>query len=306
MARNLSMIISMLQKYLLQKMERKERQAWNRYSNKMVVIHTFSYFKKYWYFFLPVTILFILLYSISIPIIEYNMQKAIVAFLIIVEISLLIQFSAFPRKLAIWKNYLQNSKDFNFPLDQLKEIVPDDEQVFLLTHFTIQLMRVKNKLNLDNAKKIMILKHLLPQEDFIKFSKIEKENAHPAMKILGILIAITGLPSLILMIMFGIIQIGDMFTEFLFVAKGIIFVVPPLIIFIIISTLLGLKTYDANLNWIQFLIQTQFEDSNRIFQGYLLYSNDKENDEITQYQVLEYAQKYIKIAYNSTDFDILA
>jgi hypothetical protein len=286
-------------------MNRQEKRAWNRSSNKLVVSHAFSYFKKYWHFFLPFTILLILLYAIPLSLVEYDMQKTIALILFIFEITFLIQYSEYPRKLAMWKSFLQNSNIIDLPPDQSKEIVSDDEQVFLLTHFTVQHMRAKNQLELDCTKKAMILKHLLPQEDLIIFSKFEKENAHPGMKILGVLLVITGLPVMILMTLFAIIQISGYYSDSLFVAKGIIFVGPPFLILLIIIIFLSLKTNDSIANWIQFLSQKQFEDSTKLFQGYLSNSDDKSMDEITQFQILEYTQKYIKTVYNFTDFDIL-
>lgn len=286
-------------------MNRQEKRIWYRSSNKLVFSHAFSCFKKYWQIFLPVTVLLILLYAIPLPIVEYDMQKAILFLLVILEISILIQFSAYSRKLAIWKNYLHKSNNIDHLPDQLKDNVSDDEQVFLLTHLTLQHLRAKNQLDLDHTMKVKILTNLLPKEDLIKFVKLEKENAHPAMKMLGILLVILGVPATVLFLLFLIVQMTSNYSDFLFVAKGITFVGPPLVILLLISTILGLKTHDSNVIWMQFLTQNQFEDSKRLFQGYLTYSENKDMDEIIQFQVLEYAQKYIQMAYNSTDFDIL-
>lgn len=286
-------------------MNRQEKRIWYRSSNKLVFSHAFSCFKKYWQIFLPVTILLILLFAIPLQIVAYDIQRAIIFLLITSEIAILIQFSDYSRKLATWKNYLLKSNIIDHLPNHLKEIVSDDEQVFILTHLTIQHLRAKNQLELDNTMKVKILTHLLPKEDLIKFVKLEKENAHPAMKMLGVLIVILGVPATVLFLLFLIVQMTSNYSDFLFVAKGITFVGPPLVILLLISTILRLKTYDSNVIWMQFLTQKQFEDSKRLFQGYLTYSENKDMDEITQFQVLEYAQKYIQMAYNSTDFDIL-
>lgn len=286
-------------------MNRQEKRIWNRSTNKLVVSHAFSYFKKYWQFFLPITFLLILLYVIPLQIVEYELQKRIITYLVILEITFLVIFSEYSRQIAKWKKYLHNSDFIDLSPDHSNEIVSKDEEVLLLTQYTLQHLKAKNQLELDNKQKAMILKHLLQKDDVIKFTKLERKNAHLAMKILGILLIITGVPTMILLILFGFVQISGNYSDFLFVAKGIIFAVPPFIILLLIFILLGLKTYDINVNWIQFLLEKQFEDSIRLFQRYLNYPDDKSMDEITQFQVLEYAQNYIKIAYNSTDFDIL-